>query len=76
MPWSMAVWMSLTAFVGVGLLADVEAAEADGRDGLARGAELAVDHVWGLRAGGCAGGGGDWVRALVVVAATLAARRS
>ena len=33
---------------GVGLLADMEAAETDGGDALAGGAEVAVDHAGGL----------------------------
>ena len=49
----------LEAVFGIGLLAEVEAAEADGGDGFAGGAELAVDHVGRLRAGaGGAGGRG------------------
>ena len=47
----------LEAVFGVRLMADVEAAEADGGDGLAGGAELAVDHVGGLGAGGGGRGG-------------------
>ena len=46
----------LDGLFGGGLLADVEAAEADGGDALAGGAEVAVDHVWGFRAGGGFGG--------------------
>ncbi len=49
------------AFGGVALFADVEAAEADGRDSLAGGAEFAIDHIGGLgtiaAAGFCRRGG-------------------
>jgi hypothetical protein len=47
----------LDAVGGVGLLADVEAAETDGGDDFAGGAELAVDHVRILRARGGGRGG-------------------
>ena len=43
------------ALLGIGLLADVEAAEADGGDAFAGAAELAIDHVGGF---GAAGGSG------------------
>ncbi len=69
MPLSMALRMSGDALFGVGLLADVVAAEADGGDALAGGAEVAIDHAGGFGAGGggfrgrlrdrCAGGCGD-----------------
>ena len=49
----------LYALAGVGLLAEMVAAHADGGDALAGGAEFAIDHVGGFGAlDGCAGCGG------------------